>query len=136
MVLFFHAARMAMVVFDPYMSSHPLATALNKAPAGKLIVDDQYYAFSAVFFYTNRRALLLNGRVTNLEYGSCAPDAPHVFIDDADFKKLWLSPERYYLVTYDTALPRLERLAGPGNLHTLVRSGGQLLLSNKPLRSG
>jgi len=32
MVLFVHAARMAMVVFDPYMSSHPLAIALNKAP--------------------------------------------------------------------------------------------------------
>ena len=136
MVLFIHAARMAMVVFDPYMSSHPLAMALNKAPAGKLIVDDQYYAFSAVFFYTNRRALLLNGRVTNLEYGSCAPDAPHVFIDDADFKRLWLSPGRYYLVTYDTQLPRLERLVGPSNVHTMVNSGGQLLLTNEPSGRG
>ena len=47
-------------------------------------MDDQYYTFSSVFFYTNRRALLLNGRVNNLEYGSYAPDAPQdVFIDDA-----------------------------------------------------
>ena len=136
MVLFIHAARMAMVVFDPYMSSHPLALALNQAPAGKLIVDDQYYAFSAIFFYTNRRALLLNGRVENLEYGSCAPDAPRVFIDDADFKKLWLAPARYYLVTYDTQLPRLARLVGLGNLHVMVRSGGQLLLSNQASGTG
>src|ERR1019366_10632500 len=70
MVLFFHAARAAMVTWDPYMSSRPLAEALLKAPPGELIVDDQYYAFSSVFFYTNRRALLLNGRVNNLEYGS------------------------------------------------------------------
>ena len=76
MVLFFHAARLAMVVFDPYMSSRPLAEALLQAPPGKLIVDDQYYTFSSVFFYTNRRALLLNGRVNNLVYGSYAPDAP------------------------------------------------------------
>ena len=29
MVLFFHAARLAMVVFDPYLSSRPLAEALQ-----------------------------------------------------------------------------------------------------------
>ena len=70
MVLFFHAARIALVVFDPYLSSRPLAEALLKSPPGELIVDDQYYTFSSVFFYTDRRALLLNGRINNLEYGS------------------------------------------------------------------
>src|SRR5262249_10202113 len=52
LALFFHAARLAMVVFDPYLSSRPLAQALNAEPPGKLIVDDQYYTFSSVFFYT------------------------------------------------------------------------------------
>jgi 4-amino-4-deoxy-L-arabinose transferase-like glycosyltransferase len=136
MVLFIHAAKMAMAVFDPYMSSHPLAEALKQAPAGKLIVDDQYYAFSAVFFYTNRRGLLLNGRVTNLEYGSNAPGAPRVFINDTDFKKLWLSSQRYYLVAYDSALPRFRNLVGPDNLHTIIQSGGQMLLTNAPLNGG
>ena len=36
-VLFFQAARMALVVFDPYMSSRPLAEALLHSPPGKLI---------------------------------------------------------------------------------------------------
>ena len=62
MVLFFQAARMALVVFDPYMASRPLAEALLKSPDGRLIVDHHYYTFSSVFFYTNRPALLLNGR--------------------------------------------------------------------------
>ena len=93
LVLFFHAARLAMVVFDPYMSSRPLAEALLESPPGKLIVDDQYYTFSSVFFYTNRTALLLNGRVNNLEYGSYAPNAPqNVFIKDPDLPALWASP--------------------------------------------
>ena len=92
MVLFFHAARLALVVFDPYLSSRPLAEALMQAPPGQLIVDDQYYTFSSVFFYTNRRALLLNGRVNNLEYGSYAPGAPDVFIDDTQFAELWRKP--------------------------------------------
>ena len=76
MVLFFQAARAAFVVFDPYLSTRPLAEALNRAPEGQLIVDDQYYTFSSVFFYSNRTALLLNGRVNNLEYGSYRPGAP------------------------------------------------------------
>jgi hypothetical protein len=37
------------------------------------VVDDQYYAFSSVFFYSNRTAPLLNGRVNNTVYGSYAP---------------------------------------------------------------
>ena len=77
MVLFFHAARLALVV----VRSLPGIAAAGRsaelaAPPGKLIVDDQYYTFSSVFFYTNRRACLLNGRVNNLVYGSYAPGAP------------------------------------------------------------
>src|SRR5208283_4301823 len=37
MVLFFHAARLALVVFDPYLSSRPLAESLLKSPDGTLI---------------------------------------------------------------------------------------------------
>ncbi|HLK53399.1 MAG TPA: glycosyltransferase family 39 protein, partial [Candidatus Angelobacter sp.] len=87
MILFLHASRMALVVFDPYLSSRPLADALLQAPEGQLIVDGPYYPFSSVLFYSNKRALLLNGRINNLEYGSYAPGAPHVFIDDAEFVK-------------------------------------------------
>ncbi len=130
MVLFFHAARLALVVFDPYMSSRPLAEALLEAPPGKLIVDDQYYTFSSVFFYANRRALLLNGRVNNLEYGSYAPDAPQdVFIRDQDVPKLWAAPDRYYLVAEGPQLPRLRALLG-NNLVPVKESGGKFLLTN------
>jgi hypothetical protein len=134
MVIFFHAARLALVVFDPYLGSRPLAQALLDAPPGKLIVDDQYYAFSSVFFYANRRALLLNGRKTNLEYGSYAPGAPDVFIDDAGFRERWLGPERYYLVATDLERARLEQLVGAGRLHRVERSGGKSLYSNQPRR--
>src|ERR1019366_7590824 len=130
MVLFFHAARMALVVFDPYMSSRPLAEALLEAPPGKLIVDDQYYTFSSVFFYTNRRALLLNGRVNNLVYGSFAPAAPvDVFIEDKDLPRLWAQPERYYLVAEGPQLPRLAKLLGKSPIQ-VKQAGGKLLVTN------
>jgi 4-amino-4-deoxy-L-arabinose transferase-like glycosyltransferase len=132
-VLFFQAARLALVVFDPYMSSRPLATALLRAPAGKLIVDHHYYTFSSVFFYTNRDALLLNGRFDNLIYGSYAPGAPNVFIDDAQYKGMWAGPERAYIVAGHDALPRIEGLVGRDSLHVVAAAGGKSLLTNLPV---
>jgi hypothetical protein len=133
MVLFCHAARLAMVTFDPYLSSRPLAEALEKSPKGTLIVDRHYYWFSSVFFYTNRSALLLNGRFMNLEYGSYAPGAPDVFIDDSQFKDLWLKPERSYIVARQSALPRLQEIVGSAQLNVVTMSGGKVLLTNHSL---
>jgi 4-amino-4-deoxy-L-arabinose transferase-like glycosyltransferase len=132
-VVFFQAARMAMAVFDPYLSSRPLAEALLRAPPGNLIVDHPYYTYSSIFFYTNRGALLLNGRLNNLVYGSYAPGAPNVFIDDAQWKTLWLGPDRCYLVISRTAKVRLQELVGNELLSVVAASGGKLLLTNHPL---
>lgn len=130
MLLFLHAARLAMIVFDPYLSSRPLAEALIQSRPGTLIEDNAYYTFSSVFFYANRRGLLLNGRQTNLEYGSYAPDAPNVFIGDSDFAKLWQKPEQYYLLLERPSLPRIQKLVPASSLHTVRASGGKFLLSN------
>jgi 4-amino-4-deoxy-L-arabinose transferase-like glycosyltransferase len=135
-VLFFQAARMALVVFDPYLSSRPLADALLRSPKGKLVVDHHYYTFSSIFFYTNRDALLLNGRTNNLIYGSYAPGAPDVFIDDQQWRKLWMTSERYYVVASESARPRLENLVGPDHLNLVAASGGKMALTNLPLPSG
>jgi 4-amino-4-deoxy-L-arabinose transferase-like glycosyltransferase len=133
MVLFFHAARLAMVVFDPFLSSRPLAEALLKAPPGKLIVNHHYYEFSSVFFYTNRTAYLLNARFNNLVYGSYAPGAPDVFIDDAQFKRLWKEPQRYYLVADKPQLVRIEAAVPRSDLNLVLASGGKFLFSNQPV---
>ncbi len=133
MVLFFHAARLALVVFDPYLTSRPLAEAILQSPPGKLIVDHPYYPFSSLIFYTNSNVLILNGRYNNLEYGSYAPGAPDVFIDDERFRSLWLDSQRYYLVAYPKELSRLENLVGRDHLDFLASSGGKLVFSNHPL---
>lgn len=133
MIVFFHAARIALIRFEDYLGSYPLAQSLQQNPPGQVIEADAYYAFSSVFFYTGRSALLLNGRENNLEYGSYAPGAPDVFIDDARFVSLWNEPERYYLLTYGTDLPRLERLVGPANLRIVKKNSDNYLLTNHPL---
>jgi 4-amino-4-deoxy-L-arabinose transferase-like glycosyltransferase len=133
MILFFHAARLAMAVFDPYLSSRPLAEAILKSPEGTLIVDHHYYTFSSIFFYTNRTALLRNGRFNNLEYGAYAPGVADVFIDDSQFKNLWLKPERSYIVAKQDVVPQLESLVGAADLNLVTASGGKVVLTNHPI---
>jgi 4-amino-4-deoxy-L-arabinose transferase-like glycosyltransferase len=130
MVVFFHAARMALVRFDPFLSSRPLADALLQQPPGTLVVDHHYYTYSSVFFYAGRRAWLLNGRFNNLVYGSYAPGAPDVFLTDNQWKAMWLGPKRCYLVADDDQASRFRALAGAENLAVVLRSGGKLLLTN------
>jgi Dolichyl-phosphate-mannose-protein mannosyltransferase len=135
MVLFFQAARFAMVVFDPFLSSRALARALEQSPSGTLVAQGFYYKFSSVFFYTNRTGLLLSDNRANLEYGSNAPGAPKVFIDGREFKDLWLSPGRVYFLVAESDLPKYEAMAGDGKFETIATSGGKALLTNHPLPS-
>jgi 4-amino-4-deoxy-L-arabinose transferase-like glycosyltransferase len=131
MVLFFQAARLALVVFDPYLSSRPLAEALNRLPKGELIEEGDYNSLSSIFFYHEGRALILNGRFFVLEYGSYAPDAPNVFIDDKDFLQVWVRPVRYYLVTSNRRAARIRTLAKNLPLFEIASSGGKVILSNQ-----
>ncbi len=133
MVLFFHAARVAMVTFDPFLSSHPLVDALERSPRGGLIIDYHYFWYSSVFFYTDRTGLLLNGRRFGMVYGSYAPGSAEPFIDDDQFQKLWETPERYYLFAKPSQLDGLGHLVGENRLITVDMSGGKMLLTNHPL---
>jgi 4-amino-4-deoxy-L-arabinose transferase-like glycosyltransferase len=132
MVVFLQAARLALTVFDPYLSSRKIAEALMREPGGQLIAGDQYYTFSSIFFYTNRKGLLLNGRVNNLEYGSYAPGAPvDVFINNDDLARLWRRPDRYFLVAEAPSVPRLEEIVGKNSLREIMSTGGKFLFSNR-----
>lgn len=130
MTLLIHASNQAMKVFDPYLSSRPLAGAINAAPNGQLIIEGHYYPFSSVGFYTNRPALLLNGVADNLIYGAAAPSVPPVFINDEKLAHLWPQEQRVYLVIPECSRPRLEALLHPA--HVFAESGGKLVLTNRP----
>jgi 4-amino-4-deoxy-L-arabinose transferase-like glycosyltransferase len=136
MMVFFHAARLAMVRFDPFLSTRPLAEVILHSPEGKLISARPYYEFSSVWFYTNRNVLILNGRYNNLEYGSYAPGAPEVFIDDSKIATLWREPTRYYVVAEAAQLPRLGALLSSDQVSIVARSGGKVLMTNHPIPGG
>ena len=81
--------------------------------------------------YRNDPVLLLNGRVNNLEYGSNAPGAPDVFIDDPQFRDRWLTAERYYVCADKAQSRRFETLVGRDHLHTVIESGGKVVFTNR-----
>ncbi len=85
-----------------------------------------------MFFYTNRTAYLLNGRFNNLVYGSYAPGAPPVFIDDADFERRWRGTRRYYVVAELSGVKRLEKVVGRESMNVTAFRGGKYLLTNHP----
>jgi hypothetical protein len=66
-------------------------------------------------------------------YGSYAPGAPNVFIDDAQWKAMWLEPDRYYLVITQKALDRLKKLVEPKLFTIIAQGGGKLVLTNHPI---
>ena len=48
-------------------------------------------------------------------------------------KRMWLQPERCYLVITDTAVERLKKLVDARLLTVVAHSGGKLLLTNHSL---
>jgi 4-amino-4-deoxy-L-arabinose transferase-like glycosyltransferase len=133
MVVFYLAARLAMVTFDPYMSSRPLAEALNHAPPGKLIIQDDINRESSVLFYHTDQVLIYNGRYYVMEYGSYAPDAPNVFIGDNDLKRLWAEGKRYYLLVPNDSVLRIREIMPANDVYTLASIGGKTVLTNEPV---
>lgn len=130
-VLSVHASHWAMAAFDPYLSSRPLAEAYMDSPPGELVLDHEYYAFSSLAHYANRPVWLLNGRTNNIEYGSHAPGAPNVFLDDGALVERWHRDEPVDLATYRQNRSRSEALLGSRHLKVVAASGGKILFANK-----
>ena len=71
MVLFFHAARLALVVFDPYMSSRPLAEALLRSLFTKLADGRQSSCCATVSHRAHisaNHSMALRGRQSRLSH--------------------------------------------------------------------
>ena len=83
-----------------------------------------------MFFYADTKALLLNGRVNNLEYGSSRPMLQHVFITDSDLPRLWSQPQRWYLVAEKDRFEEIERMLGQDRVFVVRKSGGKYLITN------
>ena len=97
--MFLVAAHIALVRFQPMLSSRAMANTLNRIAAPDdmlLLYGDQSYG-SSILFYTQRRGYLVNGRTTSMLWGSYYPDAPQIFLDDAQLLAIWRRGPRKFL---------------------------------------
>ena len=127
---FFQAARLALVVFDPYLSSFAIADRLNHLPAGLLVVCGKYNPLSSVFFYATDHGLQNEPDLDILEYGSLAPGAPKISLSDSELKRLWTSQRRIYIVAKAPKMLHLDDLLDHPQRNIIFKSGDKYLLSN------
>ncbi|HST22392.1 MAG TPA: hypothetical protein VLR90_14810, partial [Blastocatellia bacterium] len=117
---------------EPYLSSRALAEAIDREykEGDVIVINGEYEGGSSINFYTRKPVHILNGRSANLQYGSYFKDAPRIFLNDEDLKKMWSDTGRIYLFTDSTQLEKVtDGLGTP--IHTLAESGGKLILTNQ-----
>ncbi|MBB5344764.1 ArnT family glycosyltransferase [Tunturibacter empetritectus] len=125
------AAHVGLQIFSPVLSSRQLATAIEPElkPSDIIVIHGEYESASTLGFYLQRDDLhILNGRSSNLWYGSFFPDAPPIFEDALSLKVRWLEPRRIFLwQNLSDPVPSL-----PGKTFFIAQSGGKEILSNQP----
>ncbi len=131
MVVVLLCAHQGLVIFAPVLSSKQLAMAIQKEyrPAEVIVINGEYESGSTLNFYTGKQVHILNGRSSDLWYGSLFPDAPQVFEDDAAFARLWQGTQRVYVFSEKDRFPPIPRHSP---VHELATSGGKVILSNRP----
>jgi hypothetical protein len=87
---------------------------------------------SSLLFYTQRQALLVNGRVSSMLWGSNYPDAPNVLISDADLLALWGSGPRRFLFVPGDVRAHVAGLLGT-RAYLLQELSDKALYTDRPL---
>jgi 4-amino-4-deoxy-L-arabinose transferase-like glycosyltransferase len=131
--IFLIAAHIALVRFQPMLSSRAIAETINRDadPQDQLLLyGDQAYG-SSVLFYTRRQALLVEGRSSSMVWGSDYPDAPNIFLDDRDLVSTWGSGPRKFLFVPGDFHDHVEQMLN-GKLYKLQELSDKTLYTNRP----
>ena len=133
---FLLAADLGLQTFSPVLTSAQLADSIRPQvhPGDLIAIHGEYESGSTLGFYLKRNDLhILEGRSSNLWYGSFFPDAPHLFETPESFAARWTSPQRIFLWQSLTDPPNtLPPL--PGRVYVLAGGGGKEIVSNQPNR--
>jgi 4-amino-4-deoxy-L-arabinose transferase-like glycosyltransferase len=132
MAVFLVAAHIALGRFGPYLSSKDLAReiAARAHPEDRvLIYGDQAFG-SSLLFYLRRPVELVEGRTTSMWFGSTFPDAPKIYLTDADLLQDWSGPERVFLFVPPHLKAKVDRLLP--TKFTVAEVSGKYVYSNRP----
>jgi 4-amino-4-deoxy-L-arabinose transferase-like glycosyltransferase len=140
--VFLIAAHIALVRFEPMLSSRSLAETFNRytAPdtgdtaAELLLYGDQSYG-SSVIFYTGRQAFLVNGRTSSMIWGSDYSDAPPIFLTDEQLKARWGQGTRKFLFVPLEFKAQADQVLGK-TIYLVEEISGKSLYTDRPIAAG
>jgi 4-amino-4-deoxy-L-arabinose transferase-like glycosyltransferase len=136
--VFLIAAHIALVHFEPMLSSRAIADTINRMAGPGDSSDSQLILYgdqsdgSSVIFYTHRQALLVHGRASSMIWGSYYPDAPHIFLEDPDLLGMWGTGPRKFLFVPDDSHDHVESLLG-SKAYELQTLSNKTLYTDRPL---
>jgi 4-amino-4-deoxy-L-arabinose transferase-like glycosyltransferase len=106
MVIFLRQAQNGLKIFSPVLTSRVLADRIGAVwkPGDLIEANGDYEAASTLPYYLHTQIRMLNGRDSNIWFGSLFPDAPNLFDNDQSFEKLWHGPQRILLWTEEETL--------------------------------
>jgi hypothetical protein len=148
------AAHIALVRFEPLLSSRAMADTINhimaeprNANAQILLYGDQSDG-SSIPFYTHRQAFLVHGSKSYFQpdpeedphemfgssmiWGSDYPDALHIFLSDQDLLKMWGTGPRHFLFVPGDFHRHVQQLLG-SRLYLLQELSDKALYTDRPL---
>ena len=99
-----------------------------------LAIHCEYESGSTLGFYLRRADIhILEGRSSNLWYGSFFPDAPKIFETPQSFAQRWAGEQRIFLWQSVTDPPN-QLPPGIAPVYVIARGGGKEIVSNRPNR--
>ena len=130
---FLLAAHLGLQTFAPVISSAQLAEKI--APMVReddaVCIHGEYESGSTLGFYLKRADVhILEGRSSNLWYGSFFPDAPKIFETPESFRAKWNGPQRIFLWQSLTDPPNKLPVVDPP-VYVIAKGGGKEIVSNR-----
>jgi hypothetical protein len=132
MAVFLVAAHIALGRFGPYLSSKDLAReiAARARPEDRVMIYGDQAFGSSLLFYLQRPIDLVEGRTTSMWFGSTFPDAPKIYLSDADLKQCWAGNDRIFLFVPPHLKARAEALLL--SKFVVAQVSGKYVYSNRP----
>jgi 4-amino-4-deoxy-L-arabinose transferase-like glycosyltransferase len=154
--VFLVAAHIAFARFEPMLSSKQLADEIldKGSPADSFIIFGDQSDASSVVFYTHdflRKPAYLTGYThvngndvlmeacapsgagSSLVWGSCWPDAPKIFLNEAQVSAMWGAGPRKWIFAQDTNQEKVEQLLA-GRLYPAGNIADKALWTDRPLQ--
>jgi hypothetical protein len=131
---FLLAAHLGLQTFAPVISSAHLAEKIapQVQPGDMVAIHGEYESGSTLGFYLRRANVhILEGRSSNLWYGSFFPDAPKIFETSESFAEKWNGQQRIFLWQSLTDPPN-KLPQGIGPVYVIAKGGGKEIVSNRP----